>query len=195
MKKPGAFTLIELLIVVAIIGILAAIAVPNFLNAQVRAGVSRVKADFKAISTAMELYYLDNNDYPPDVTGPNDETLSYRVLTSPIAYVNNLEIFRDYFTSKAGRSDEGGFIRNFYDYGGGSARFADKQSSFYHIYNVGYVIISFAPDRSLQYPWGESACLNLKERNQAGRNYLYDSSNGLNSLGDLIITGMGIMNQ
>ena len=116
---------------VAIIGILAAIAVPNFLNAQVRAGVSRVKADFKAISTAMELYYLDNNDYPPDVTGPNDETLSYRVLTSPIAYVNNLEIFRDYFTSKAGRSDEeGGFIRNFYDYGGGSARFADKQSSF-----------------------------------------------------------------
>ena len=70
-----------------------------------------------------------------------------------------------------------------------------NKAVFYHIYNVGYVIISFAPDRSLQYPWGESACLNLKERNQAGRNYLYDSSNGLNSLGDLIITGMGIMNQ
>jgi prepilin-type N-terminal cleavage/methylation domain-containing protein len=46
-----AFTLIELLIVVAIIAILAAIAVPNFLEAQVRSKVSRAKADMRSIAT------------------------------------------------------------------------------------------------------------------------------------------------
>lgn len=62
MKK--AFTLIELLIVVAIIAILAAIAVPNFLEAQVRSKVSRVKSDQRSFATALESYYIDNNTYP-----------------------------------------------------------------------------------------------------------------------------------
>lgn len=62
MKK--AFTLIELLIVVAIIAILAAIAVPNFLEAQTRAKVSRVASDQRSYATGLETYYLDNNSYP-----------------------------------------------------------------------------------------------------------------------------------
>lgn len=62
MKK--AFTLIELLIVVAIIAILAAIAVPNFLEAQTRAKVARVQSDQRTYSTALETYYIDNNSYP-----------------------------------------------------------------------------------------------------------------------------------
>ncbi len=61
--KKKAFTLIELLIVVAIIGILAAIAVPNFLNAQVRAKVARVLSDLRTITQAMEMYRLDCNSY------------------------------------------------------------------------------------------------------------------------------------
>lgn len=64
-KRTG-FTLIELLIVVAIIAILAAIAVPNFLEAQTRAKVSRGKMDMRAISTALESYKIDTNNYPPD---------------------------------------------------------------------------------------------------------------------------------
>lgn len=58
------FTLIELLVTVAIIAILAAIAVPNFLEAQVRAKVSRAKADMRTIVTALETYRVDNNHYP-----------------------------------------------------------------------------------------------------------------------------------
>ena len=53
------FTLIELLIVIAIIAILALIAVPNFLEAQVRAKVSRVYADQRTISVAIEAYTVD----------------------------------------------------------------------------------------------------------------------------------------
>ncbi|NQU42966.1 prepilin-type N-terminal cleavage/methylation domain-containing protein [bacterium] len=64
MKKRNAFTLIELLIVVAIIAILAAIAVPNFLEAQVRAKISRVHNDLRTISLGMHSYMVDNNKTP-----------------------------------------------------------------------------------------------------------------------------------
>lgn len=63
MKK--AFTLIELLIVVAIIAILAAIAVPNFLEAQTRAKVSRALSDMRTVNTAFETYRIDHNNVPP----------------------------------------------------------------------------------------------------------------------------------
>lgn len=91
MKK--GFTLIELLIVVAIIGILAAIAVPNFLNAQMRARVARVEADFKSLETALEMYRLDNNAYPNDHdldAYANGHEHGLFSLTSPIAYMSSV---------------------------------------------------------------------------------------------------------
>ncbi len=63
LKKKG-FTLIELLIVVAIIGIIAAIAIPNLLNAIQRGRQKRTMADMRAIGTAVEAYAVDNNRYP-----------------------------------------------------------------------------------------------------------------------------------
>jgi type II secretion system protein G len=58
------FTLIELLIVVAIIGIIAAIAIPNLLNAIQRGKQKRTMADMRAVGTAVEAYAVDNNYYP-----------------------------------------------------------------------------------------------------------------------------------
>lgn len=94
--KRSAFTLIELLIVVAIIGILAAIAVPNFMNARIRAKIARAEADLRSLVTALESYHIDNNHYVPlfltagwaGSYNPNSIN-SHRILplSTPIAYI------------------------------------------------------------------------------------------------------------
>jgi general secretion pathway protein G len=63
-KRESGFTLIELLIVIAIIGILAAIAIPNLLNAVQRGKQKRSMSDMRALATAIEAYAVDNNQYP-----------------------------------------------------------------------------------------------------------------------------------
>ena len=106
-----AFTLIELLIVVAIIAILAAIAVPNFLDAQIRAKVARVTADMSTLHTAIETYRVDHNKIPvrhdnwnnttaPDYV-PDGDTLmgdpaqptarvGLKMVTTPISYLSSI---------------------------------------------------------------------------------------------------------
>jgi general secretion pathway protein G len=117
-RSNSAFTLIELLIVVAIIAILAAIAVPNFLEAQTRAKVSRTYSDMRSVATAMEAYVIDYNSYVPfhfdggtsEVWGIpvggdvsidatygtlNPRILRYIPLTTPVSFITSvpLDIF------------------------------------------------------------------------------------------------------
>ena len=63
-RNQKGFTLIELLIVVAIIGIIAAIAIPNLLNAIDRGKQKRTMADLRSIGTSIEAYSVDTNFYP-----------------------------------------------------------------------------------------------------------------------------------
>ena len=101
----------------AIIAILAAIAVPNFLEAQTRAKVSRIKSDMRTMATALESCQVDENSYPPvfmdgggDISGPkalaflqsqvnsghtNPNVYDYidvtgRALTTPVAYLTSI---------------------------------------------------------------------------------------------------------
>ena len=90
-----AFNLIELLIVVAIIAILAAIAVPNFLEAQVRAKVTRVRNDLRTQATGLEAYKVDNNTYPLDINRRDGNHYVWYIwdsLTSPVAYLTGNDL-------------------------------------------------------------------------------------------------------
>ncbi len=64
MKAQRGFTLLEMMVVVAIIAILAAILIPNFTHARAQAATSACMSNMKTIATAMELYYTDNEAYP-----------------------------------------------------------------------------------------------------------------------------------
>lgn len=178
MKSRG-FTLIELLIVVAIIGILAAIAVPNFLNAQTRATIARVQSDFKAMSTALEMYKLDNNSYPNDhdldawMNGREHGMFS---LTSPIAFMASIPC--DPFVMKNVSSWQGQNSNAYsnegicgYEMGSG----ADNSGQYR---KQAYSILSYGPDLNDDigphdgFPFGVRLCP-------------YDGSNGLKSNGDM----------
>ena len=62
-KDERGFTLIELMIVIAIIGILAAIAIPQFSAYRKRSYNSAAQSDVRNIATAQEAYYVDNSTY------------------------------------------------------------------------------------------------------------------------------------
>lgn len=110
MRKRG-FTLIELLIVIAIIAILALIAIPNFLEAQTRAKVSRVMGDERSVATAIEAYSVDWTRYPSymnwlDRLGTSDQYETYvpLTLTTPVAFLTTL--LKDPFRVQASGTDE-----------------------------------------------------------------------------------------
>jgi general secretion pathway protein G len=67
-RSRQGFTLIELLIVVAIIGIIAAVAIPNLLNAVDKSKQKRSMSDMRTISSAVESYAVDTAAYPLGIT-------------------------------------------------------------------------------------------------------------------------------
>lgn len=89
------FTLIELLVVVIIIAILAALAIPNLLEAQIRSKVARVQSDERTLQVAVESFAVDHNKYPgqdgmPGGGGEGYVRYALSPVTTPIAYLTSL---------------------------------------------------------------------------------------------------------
>lgn len=204
--KLQGFTLIELLIVVAIIGILAAIAVPNFLNAQVRAKVARAESEMRNLQNALESFFIDNNSYPPmdndrirarrqykglDADSTPEINIAHisigargdrRIyLTTPVAYMSSIPY--DPFNGD-GKSTGYGYGSNGQSY---------------------YMLTSFGPDQQKGNGVSSESKLDAREYTGArltdtrfgglrGSNFLlsqllYDPSNGTSSTGDIFRVG------
>jgi general secretion pathway protein G len=83
-QHARGFTLIEIMVVVIIIGLLAAVIVPQVVNKVDEAKVAKAKADIQTLETALTMFRLDNSKYPTTeqglqalVTQPTDQTIRH----------------------------------------------------------------------------------------------------------------------
>src|SRR5471030_1976441 len=83
-KASRGFTLVEILIVVIILGILAAIVIPQFTNASNEAKTSSVQSTLQTIRSQIELYKIQHNDAPPP------QTQLFALLTTTTDSTGNL---------------------------------------------------------------------------------------------------------
>lgn len=172
------FTLIELLIVVAIIGILAAIAIPNFQNALTRAKVADVVSTLRAMETSIEQYRMDNNELPPHFNDPRQNLW----LTTPVPYMSSrpYDPFQDFTTNPGanqGWSTYGANERQgcpHYEYLRQDGARVERSLALSGTPYLNYWIYSVGPDGL----WSSESA--------PGLNIVYDISNGLNSNGDII---------
>ncbi len=81
-KRRGGFTLVEIMIVVAIIALLAAIAVPGFLRARKRSQASRIINDLRLIDSAVDQYAIETNKKSGDLVPVNEWTKYLKVGTN-----------------------------------------------------------------------------------------------------------------
>lgn len=182
----SAFTLVELLIVVAIIAILAAIATPNFLEAQTRAKFTRAQADMRILSLSFEAYSVDHNKYP-SYGNPRDYALFAgepvvfvpTKITSPVAYLTSLppDIFPGKRTGLTTQNNTYFYMHNYATVYLGKTQYNDHVQAHYQTLT--------GSTRAVQWTiW--SYGVDLKDDHGV---VLYDPTNGTISSGDLMLFG------
>ncbi len=198
-----AFTLIELLIVVAIIAILAAIAVPNFLEAQVRAKVSRVKSDIRTVTTGLESYCVDYGKYPLGknasfalgLAGEEAHLFGYTRLTSPVSYLTTIPV-DPFLETGDSKSNRAGAPPNYQTFGLNQWNIDDGEGkSDYGYQAVGYgyrwALYSNGPDREAMLGRVWHILRGHAEGTLDSKSASYDSTNGTRSKGFILRTNKG----
>ena len=83
LSNQRGFTLLEMLIVVSIAGVLAAVAVPRFTNAIMLANTARVQSDLQVLNSAIVLYQAENGIYPSKVGDLNSYVMDVDKVKPP----------------------------------------------------------------------------------------------------------------
>ncbi len=209
MLKTRAFTLIELLIVIAIIAILALIAVPNFLEAQVRAKVTRVVADQRSLVLAIEAYTVDWGRHPIGYNAGTalglwtkyERKRAWNAITTPVGYIGSIPndpfALDSYVQINSNGTEERRFEPMFQynvnramspgDAYRDSAQFVDSLAGGYYwdMYSHGPTRIGTMPWPMHMFSWPVNRNPDFVPTN------IYDSSNGTISRGLIIRSNKG----
>lgn len=192
-RHRTGFTLIELLIVVGIISILAAIAVPNYLDAQIRAKVSRARSDLRTVSLALEAYRFDYNAYPtmlePGFSGGvaplKGSNLKWwylpNSLSTPVAYLSSANVICPFGGDLPRRNDFPDSIWRRYSY---------ENIHELEIKELSFPVLAgkYAPQARASYYIGGWRVLCNGPDNAWNPMVQYDPTNGLTSTGNIMRT-------
>ena len=168
---------------------------PNFLEAQVRSKISRVRADQRTLATAIESYRVDHNLYPAFTTGVYGPVNTNRgfvhelvCLTTPVAYLASVEIVDPF--NRGQDTPRPVYGHEFYSMWYSNLNLALKQGGLPRISSALWQLFSYGPDFVWSGPMDGRGYLGQFRDGVGGAEviarYEYDASNGTRSAGDLL---------